>query len=118
METTIGLHDDYLDSRDIQKRIDELKDEEELDEEDTEELKAWETLKAETEEYGWEDGIFFFHENVAEEYAQQFAEDTGAISSDAHWPAYCIDWEWAARDFLMDYTSCEIDGQTYYYQEA
>src|SRR6185437_14764703 len=48
------------------------------------------------------------------EYAQELAEDIGAIDSDARWPAYCIDWERAARDLAMDYSLVTFDGSDYY----
>lgn len=32
------------------------------------------------------------------DYAQELAEDIGAISRDAQWPLYCIDWERAWRE--------------------
>lgn len=38
-----------------------------------------------------------------EEFAQQTAEDLGLLENDNQWPAYCIDWEWAARELMMDY---------------
>lgn len=48
------------------------------------------------------------------DYAQQLAEDIGAVDPQAGWPTYCIDWERAARDLRMDYTSVEFDGVTYW----
>lgn len=48
------------------------------------------------------------------EYAQELAEDIGAVPSDASWPACCIDWERAARDLQMDYTAVDFDGVTYW----
>lgn len=38
-------------------------------------------------------------------FAQQLAEDIGAVDADASWPSYCIDWEWATRELMMDYFS-------------
>jgi hypothetical protein len=49
-----------------------------------------------------------------EEYAQQLAEDIGAISSDAQWPLNRIDWEAAADDLKMDYTQFSWDGSDYW----
>jgi antirestriction protein len=41
-----------------------------------------------------------------EDYAQQLAEETGALRDDDQWPYTCIDWEAAARDlFIGDYWS-------------
>lgn len=49
-----------------------------------------------------------------EDYAQELAEDCGMIQADAQWPYTCIDWERAARDLRMDYSSVEVDGRTYW----
>jgi len=51
-----------------------------------------------------------------EAYAEELAEDIGAISSAPNWPATCIDWERAARDLRMDYSSVEIGDNTYWYR--
>ena len=50
------------------------------------------------------------------DYAQELAEDCGMVNSNATWPNNCIDWEQAARDLSMDYTSTEIYGATYFYR--
>jgi antirestriction protein len=50
------------------------------------------------------------------EYTQELAEDIGAIDRDAKWPVYCIDWERAARELKMDYTSVQVNGTTYYFR--
>lgn len=39
-----------------------------------------------------------------EDFARSIAEDTGAVNNDANWPYTCIDWEWAAREIMMDYS--------------
>ena len=53
-------------------------------------------------------------EDAFEDYARELAEDIGAIPSDAGWPACCIDWEQAARELAMDYTSVRFMGDDYY----
>jgi antirestriction protein len=46
--------------------------------------------------------------NSDKDFAQDMAENTGAVNFRIFtWPHYCIDWEWAARDLMLDYT--EID---------
>lgn len=50
------------------------------------------------------------------DYAEQYAEDIGAIDRNAGWPSMFIDWEAAAESLQQDYTSVEIDGQTYLYR--
>jgi hypothetical protein len=49
-------------------------------------------------------------------YAQELAEEVGvgALPEGNHWPSYCIDWEWAARELAHDYSRFEHDGTTYY----
>lgn len=42
-----------------------------------------------------------------EEFAQDMAEQTGAIDLNSAWPHNCIDWEWAARELMYDYTSSD-----------
>ena len=39
-----------------------------------------------------------------EEFAQDIAEQLGSIDKNAAWPQTCIDWEWAARELMMDYS--------------
>ena len=48
------------------------------------------------------------------DYAQELAEDTGAIPDDYAWPASCIDWEQAARELAMDYGIVTLDGVDFY----
>ena len=40
-----------------------------------------------------------------EEFAQEMAENIGAMPEGHNWPSYCIDWEWAARELMFDYFS-------------
>lgn len=61
----------------------------------------------------WEHGETLIREDKFKEYAQELAEDIGAIDSNAAWPNNCIDWEKAARELRMDYNEIEIDGTTY-----
>ena len=42
--------------------------------------------------------------NSDEEFAREQAEETGDMPNGTHWPMYCIDWEWAARELMMDYS--------------
>jgi hypothetical protein len=63
-----------------------------------------------------DEGGPFIHENDFEDYARELAEDIGAIDPNAGWPLGCIDWEQAAKELLMDYSSIEWGGETYYYR--
>lgn len=48
------------------------------------------------------------------DYAQKLADDIGAIPKGVTWPMTCIDWDMAARELQMDYTSVEFDDITYW----
>ena len=45
-------------------------------------------------------------------FAEDMADQLGSINDNAAWPYTCIDWEWAARELMMDYS--EQDG--YYFR--
>ena len=49
------------------------------------------------------------------EYAEQYAEDVGAINSDSSWPNNCLDWDKAAAELETDYSSEDYDGVEYLY---
>ena len=87
-----------------------------LDEEDADEYRALKALEAEGENAAadWFHGATLIREDYFEDYARQLAEDIGAIDPDANWPLGCIDWEKAANELLIDYTSVEFDGVTYW----
>jgi hypothetical protein len=110
--------EDLLDSRDIIARIKELEllaDEEELDEGDRHDLDALRSLADEASGCAdWEHGETLIRDSFFTEYAQEFAEDIGAISDVHNWPLYCIDWEQAARELQMDYMCVSYDGIDYW----
>lgn len=62
----------------------------------------------------WPHGEVFVRDSYFETYARELADDLGLIRDDAVWPATCIDWEQAARELRMDYSSAEFDGVTYW----
>ena len=107
----------YLDSRELADRLEELEKQDEdedatpLDEDERDEMESLLSLKNEISE--WFDGATLVPEDEFEDYAREMAEDIGAINSSAGWPLHCIDWEWAARELAMDYSSVEYDGITY-----
>ncbi len=110
--------DDLIDSRDVIAAIEWLTEEpeegEELEVDD--DLEALKALAEEGEDAApdWRYGETLIRYSYFKEYAMELAEDIGAINHDAGWPANCIDWDQAARDLLMDYTSIEFDGVTYW----
>lgn len=122
--------ENVLDSRDLEKLIDELEAEkataeetpdaddadavkpEPFPEEKAELLTALIELREEASE--WRDGNAFIRESYFKEYAQELADDIGAIDRDAKWPCNCIDWDEAADQLKQDYTVHEIGDVTYY----
>mgnify|MGYP001101881367 CR=1 FL=1 len=114
---------DVLDTRDVIERIKELEDlqeDPELTDDEREELASeYSTLRQfEDEASGytpdWESGEGMIRDSYFIEYARELAEDIGAIAENGGWPTYCIDWDWAARELQMDYSSVELDGVTYW----
>ena len=50
-------------------------------------------------------------------YAEDLAADLhGRAIRDASWPFDCIDWEQAADELKMDYSSLEYEGETYWFR--
>lgn len=86
------------------------------------ELETLEDLLASLCGYGgdeqWEGDwypITMVRDSYFQEYAQELAEDCGFTSGN-EWPALCIDWEQAARELQMDYSSVDFNGVTYWYR--
>ena len=78
------------------------------------EYKHLKALAEQCEGYGdWRYGETLIRDSYFETYAQQLADDSGAIK-DNSWPCNCIDWEQAASELQSDYTSVEFDGTTYW----
>lgn len=121
---------DMIDSRDLLERLEELEArEEEIDaaaESDDEsdgdekaELAALRELQSETEGYAgdnWRDGVTFIRDSYFEQYAEELADDIGAIDKEARWPVNHIDWKAAADELRQDYTEVEIRGISYQYR--
>ena len=137
VESTVNLSADVIDVRDIIARVLELRDERDEYNEDMgspdawdgvpdgepEELAMLEDILSELAGYGGDeefDGDWYPLELVADsyfqEYAQNLAEECGMVDTNARWPMTCIDWEQAARELQMDYSSIEIRGFTYWYR--
>ena len=122
-DTEISNTEDLINSRDVIDRIQYLEDEQERAENQDEwnesdegqELKALQTLQEDAEGYcDWAHGATLINDDYFEDYAQEFAEEIGAIGRATEWPCTCIDWEKAADELKMDYTSVEFNGVTYW----
>jgi antirestriction protein len=65
----------------------------------------------------WE-GVWYpvtlIRDSYFRDYAEELAADIGMIAVDVSWPNNCIDWDRAARELRMDYSSVEFDNVTYW----
>jgi hypothetical protein len=122
-----SLSDDIIDVRDLIARVEELENLEPADE--TEKWNNCDEFSALTdilEELAGNGGdeqwrgdwypITLIRDDYFTTYAQELADDIGAVPANVQWPMTCIDWDMAARDLKMDYTSVEINGSTYWYR--
>ena len=117
MSRQISNSEDLIDSRDIIERIEDLQiDIDSLDSDEKEELDTLIELQSQCEDYSpdWQYGESLIRNSYFKEYAQELAEDIGAIPSDLNWPACHIDWDEAADHLKMDYTSVDFDGVEYW----
>ena len=120
---SITGYEDYLDSRDIQERLDYLDclDDDDLTEDELDERIELSRLRQELtdnngeEAWGW--GYSFIRDTFFPDYAQEFAEEIGAIDDKQYWLTCHIDWEGVARDMQQDYWEVEIFGNTYWTRE-
>jgi len=128
--TAISNSDPIIDSRDIIARIEALREEFTVDLEDADDVKRMAdfdfeevrelsklmVLQDEAQPYcpDWRYGAVLIHEDHFVEYAKQLAEDIGAVVADTKWPNNCIDWEAAADELKVDYTTVDFDGEIYY----
>lgn len=106
--------DNVVSSLDIIQRIEELKDCDDLDDNESAELCA---LKAFESKYDyvtdWEYGAHFITEEYFVEYVKDMLNDCGTIPRDL--PDYvAIDWEETADNLKCDYADAEFNGISYY----
>lgn len=110
---------DVIDVRDIIARYEELEGTDNVEDslEESELLELLEALEGMGGDEEWRGAwypITLIRDSYFRTYAQELAEDIGAINADAAWPNNCIDWDQAARELRMDYSSIEYGGVTYW----
>jgi len=121
--------DDIIDVRDIIARVEVLEAIDGIEDaiaardenDDASELVDLRALLADLEGAGGDEQwrgdwypVTLIRDDYFRTYAQDLAEDIGAIDANAAWPARCIDWTQAARELRMDYTSVTYAGVTYW----
>jgi len=126
----ISNTDDVIDVRDVIARVEELEEllppADESDGTDNEERQELATLMSLLDDLKGNGGdvdwrgdwypLLLVRDSHFRDFAQQEAEDLGLIKSDSSWPDNCIDWEQAAQELQVDYTTCEFEGVTYWYR--
>lgn len=85
-----------------------------------EELDNLKKLAEECEGYSsdWKYGETLIRDSYFVEYAEQLADDIGAIDNNAKWPLNHIDWEAAAEELQYDYTMIDYDGINYWIRSS
>ena len=126
MTNTVDNAEDIINVRDIIARVEELREERDSGDPIASELDELETLEALLEDLKgnggdeqWEGNWYpstLIRSSYFKTYAQEFAEDIGAVDSNATWPNNCIDWDRAARELQVDYSSVDFDGVKYLYR--
>ena len=86
----------------------------EWEDENQEELEELRQLADEIPE--WRHGETLINDDYFVEYAQDLAEDVCGMDRDQPWPYCYIDWDAAAEALQMDYSSCEYQGETYWFR--
>lgn len=136
MAREVSNSEDILDSRDIIQAFEDLENAavfeaeqklgteelpvdfdptEYLDDDEAEQYRALKALIEEAKDSpDWKYGATLIRDSYFEDYAQQLAEDIGAVSRDFQWPLGCIDWKQAAEELQMDYFSVDYAGVTYW----
>ncbi|MGH9972150.1 MAG: hypothetical protein ACREBG_30770 [Pyrinomonadaceae bacterium] len=112
--------EDMIDTRNVLERIEELVSSVEdlnIDEDEISELGSLGSLLLNVQDVSGEDVedcASLIRDTYFKTYAQELAEDIGAINKYATWPNNCIDWEQATRDLQMDYSSVDYGGVEYW----
>jgi hypothetical protein len=120
----LDLTADIIDIRDIIARVEELEELQEAGEhlqtpdcELTMLLSVLDDLQGMGGDEQWRGDwypVTLIRDSYFTQYAQELAEDIGAVKADAQWPHTCIDWEHAARELQYDYTAVDIGDLTYW----
>ena len=122
--TELDLSADVIDVRDIIKQFEELEEQQDAGaytEAPDCELSELRKLLADLDGAGGDEQwrgdwypVTLIRDSYFKEYAQELAQDIGAVDANATWPNNCIDWEYAARELRHDYTGVDVAGVTYW----
>lgn len=120
---SITGYEDYLDSRDMQERLNYLDgfDDEDLTKDELDERIELCRIRQEligdygSEAWGW--GYGFIRDTFFLNYAREFAEEIGAIDKNSYWLTCHIDWKGVARGMQQDYWEVTLFGNLYWTRE-
>lgn len=62
----------------------------------------------------WRNGVTLVRWTYFEAYAQELAQDMGAMTAGDQWPYTHIDWEAAAEELKQDYSEVDYAGEAYW----
>ena len=62
----------------------------------------------------WNYGETLIRESYFRDYAEELAEEIGAMPKDLKWPCNHIDWDAACDELKQDYLEVDFDGVTYF----
>lgn len=81
-----------------------------------EELTNLKALREDVSSSEWTYGLSLIADHYFQDYAEDLADDIGAIDRNQNWPMNCIDWKEAAKELQQDYSSVEYGSTTYWYR--
>lgn len=105
--------EELIDSRDLIEFL-ESYDEDDPDNDPDDTVIADEIIRLSNEGIvDWEDGATLIRDDYFTVYAQELAEDIGAVDDSHGWPLTHIDWDAAADALKQDYTEVSFLGHDY-----
>ena len=105
--------EDADDKNEIDLKLDDIEDKQGQIEDLQEELSMLLDVKSEVPEFSH--GETLIHEDYWMEYVQELCEECDYITKDfPYWIE--IDWEATAKNVAMDYSTIELDGNTFYFR--
>ena len=117
----VSNSDDLIDIRDVIEEFEELDDNENRDEDEQERWQELFDLLGDCIGQGGDEQwrgdwypVTLIRDTYFRTYAEELADDIGAVAKDAGWPSSFIDWEAAADALKQDYSIVTYGGVDYW----